>query len=611
LYVIDYLEKDKFGITLQDEDFMDAQIFLEGYNLYYNEKFKSVVFSKKIILDVISIFEYDNVQYVLSEIALEKVKEFYATFKPEQKYFRNVKFDDSILHSDFKLKEYQKDCLKFTLSRSRSYIADDPGIGKTSESICTFSQWYKDGKVEKIFIVTRPGISYNWKTEILSVVNLFKEDDIIVIDNDNKKFIFDTYSDKKIIIVSNHLLKHVFLIYKDKKNFNKSAKLVRWKSYVDMQKKLKSDKLCIVIDEAHELTNSDAVSTRAILAHIHYFNYRICLSATPSGNRWEKYFNSFQFLDKGVLPFTETAFKIYLSNVRGDKYDKHAIVEYREDRVQELKRKVFDLYFIKRLKKDLPEMKYKQIIKPIYFEMSSVHKKLYQNFIQYNIDKIEMENEKINLKLIINKFPYLVLVIENPFMLKDRVTNDVVDKMVNSWKLENDNRFLLLKDLLKAYIENDGEKVIVFDNHPFSIDLLAKEFEKYNPLKLHGEMKYKEIDKKRIQDLYNDKNNEHRLLLMNPSVGGVGISLNKGGRHTIVYTAPDNAVLTEQLLARCDRINNTDNSINEFLLADYSLDIFRYNRIMGKIQLNENYLTKSLTREELKNLLQMSVNGGR
>ena len=611
MYIINYLDKDKFYITLKDEDFTEAMGFLQKYNIYYDKKLGKIIFPLKSILDVISIFEYDNVNYILSETTLEKVKEFYATFKPEQKYFRNSNFDESILQPDFKLKEYQKDCLKFTLSRSRMCIADEAGLGKSAEIICTFSQWYKDKKIDKVFIVVRPGIVYNWKIEILSITNLFNEDDIVIINNDNKKFIFDIYADKKIIIVSNHLLKHVFLVYKDEKNINKSAKLIRWKSYVDIQKKLNSEKLCVVIDEIHELTNSDAVSTKALKSHINYFDYRIGASATPSGNRWEKYFNLMQLIDKGSLPFTEIAFKNYLSKVKGNKYDKHAIVEYNEERVLELKQKIFSLYFIRRLKKDLPEMKYKQIIKPIYFDMSSIHKKLYQNFIQYNIDKIEMENEKINLKMIINKFPYLILVIENPLMLKDRITNDVVDKIVNNWKFENDNRFLLLKDLLKVYIEDDGEKVVLFDNHPFTIDLLAEKFKDYKPLKLHGEMKYKEIDKKRIQDLYNDKNNEHRLLIGNPSVCGVGINLNKGGRRTIVYTAPFNSVLVEQLVARGHRTNNTEDAIVEFLLADYSLDIYRYRVVTGKIKLNEDFLTKSLTREGLKNLLQMSVNGGR
>ena len=608
MYYIDYDSfNKKFTVSFENIDFNEAVLFLRSIGIYYSDKIRKNYFEEKKSLDILALLRFNEIEHELSYRANDKFVDIVKQYKSEQEYFRRNVFDDTILNESIKLFDYQKKGLEFTLSRKRSFIADSPGLGKTISAICTFSNAYKNKLVDKVFIVVRPGLSYNWFTEILNTVNLFKEEDILIINNSNKKLAFDNIGDKKIIIVSNHLLKAVFLSYKKDADINKSAKHIKWKEYVNIHDKLKTDKLFLVIDEAHELTNSKAISTNALLHHIHFFDYRICLSATPTGNRFEKYFNAMQLIDKGAIALTEIAFKCYISKQMGNKFDPYAIINYNVDNIKKIKESVIDLYFIKRLKEDLPEMKYKAIVKPIYFEMSDNYKKLYQAFIQNEIDKIEIENKTITLKLILQKFPYLSLIIDNPFLLKDRVTNDVIDKMISKWKFEYDERFNLLKNLLDDYIGEQHKKILVFDNHPLTLSMLAKEFEKYNPLLLHGKMGYNESDKKRIQDEFNDTSNDKMLLLANPQVGGVGLNFNKGTNRCIFYTMPNDAVLMEQAKDRIHRINNTQDAIIEILLCDKSIDILRYNRNMSRMELNEKFLTRKLTRDELKNLLQMTI----
>ena len=609
MYTIDYWkEKDKFIVFFNDIDFIDAVSELRYYNIYYDSNLRRSAIDPKKIIDIISILDYNEVEYNLTNIALDEFKRILASYIPEQKYFRRNEFDTSILNPEFILKNYQNKGLEFTLSRSRSLISDDPGLGKTAQAICTFADWYKKGSVDKIFIVVRSGLPYHWKEEILMVTNVFNENDIVIINNKNKKDVFGQHKDKKIIIAPNHLLKHIFLYYKKGQNLNKSAKKIRWKSYVNIPEKLGTDKLALIIDEAHELTNRDAISTKALLTHIDCFDYRLALSATPNGNRFEKYFNVLQLLDSKALPFTELAFKCFISKKMGDDYNKYAIIEYDEHKIEELKTKVFNKYFIKRIKSELPEMKFKKIMTPIYMEMNNKYKELYNAFMQHEIDKIEMDKEVITLKSILNKFPYLQLIIDNPLLLKDRVTSPEIDKLISKWKLEYDERFTLLKILLKSYIEEDGNKVVIFDNHPATINMLGEEFSKYKPLLMHGQLGYNEEDKKRVQDLFNDVNNDHRLLIANPSVAGIGVNFNKGSNRIIYYTLPNDGVLFQQSIDRCFRINNTQDAIVQMLLYNNSIDIIRYNRNINKMILNEKFLTKELTRSELKNLLQMSIN---
>ena len=602
----------KFIVDFKDIDFDEALIQLRDLKIYWDAKLRKNSFPLNKAMDIFALFNYYEIEHSITTEALNKFKDIFESFKPEQEYYRKVSLDESILQDHIKLFDYQKEGVNFFLSRKRAYCADDAGLGKTLQAIFTFSQLYKENKVDKIFIINRPGISYHWKNEILDSVDIFKEEDILLVDNKNKKLLFDTHPDYKIYIIPNHLLKAVFLSYKKDTDINKSAKRIKWKSYVDINKKLNSDKLCIVIDEAHELTNSSGVNTQALLSHIDYFKYRYCLSATPTGNRWEKYWNAMALIDKGALRMSEIAFKTYIAkpNCMGNRFDPYVILNYDEKKVEDVKNKVLNLYFIKRLKKDLPEMKYKQIIKPIYFEISSLHRKLYRDFIQEEVNKIEQLNENITLKLILQKYPYLSQVTDCPLLLEGKVQNPIIENIIKNWTMEKDERYTLLKQLLKSYVEEDGEKVVVFDGHPKTIDVLAKKFEKYNPIIMHGGTGDDEKSKKYKQDLFNNKNNEHRILIANPAVAGIGLNLNKGGRRIIFYTQPFDAVLMEQSMGRTYRINNTEDAIIDILIADNTLDVLKHKRNSGRLKLNQDFLTKQLNRSELKMLLEMSNRGG-
>lgn len=608
-------------------------------NIYYNNQLNR--FDIKIIYDEVDIFEeyqevfsqayiqWDKVNRVryfnvdrFNEMSLwfdkkgvsvsydPSCKEIYnlylSSFKPDIIYNRNVILDYSILNPGQELLPFQKEGVEWILSKNKNYLADEPGLGKTLQAIFSFSQLYKEGKIDFIFIVVKTGLSYNWLKEILYFVNVYKEEDILIINNENKKQPFEANKDKKIIIVPNHLIADVFLSYKKKHNLNKSAKLIRWKSYVDLNK-IYGNNLMVVLDEAHEFNNSKAVRTKAILHHLDFFKYRLALSATCSGNYFENYYNACKLLDSKLLPFNEKEFNLFISNEIGGIYNPYEIISYNENNVEKIKNLYLTKFFRKKLKIDVPEFKYKQFPKDIKIELSNYHKFLYREFLQNEINIIEQQKEIITIKLIMNKFPYLVQALDNPFLLQGRIENEKVASIFNKWKKEYDEKFLLLKSLLDSYVYEQGEKVVIFDNHPTSLNWLAEEFKKYNPLLMHGGLGLKEKDKKDIEDLFNDRKNKHKILLCNPQVGGTGTNFNRGGRRIIFYTMPSDAVLSEQAMQRVYRINNIEDSYVEFLLYDHSIDLLRYNRNINRMKLNEKFLNQVLSKEELRNLLEGSL----
>jgi hypothetical protein len=608
MYYIDYNNNQYLvSFNKKEIDYIDANYFLNSIHIYYDKKNKKHTFNQDKILDTIALLDYYQEEYLLSNSAKEAFENKVKSYIPKQKYFRNVKFDESLLNPNIELFNFQKEGLNFTLSRSRSYVADDPGLGKTITAICTFTQWFADNKIDKLIIIVKTGLSYTWVEEILNTVNYFSPEDIVVIQNENKLKAFDNYPNVKIFIIANHLLKPLFLSYKKNTDIKKSASKIHWKEFVNLYDKLSTKKLGLIVDEAHELTNSKAISTKALMSHIHFFDFICCLSATPTGNYFEKYFNSLQLCDSTAVPFTEIAFKCYISESMGTQYNPYAILEYKEDVIEEFKNKVLRLYFLKRNKRDLPEMKYKKIVKPIYLEMSDRHKSLYRIFIQDEILKMEREKGFVNFKAILNKFPYLSMIVDNPLLLKGRVESQIFNQQLNTWKIENDDKFQFLGSLVESYVKQSGKKILIFDNHPDTIDLLSVKFKEHKPLRLHGKMGYSEEDKKKVAELFNDKQNENRILIANPQVGGVGYNFNKGTNHIIFYTLPNDSVLYTQALDRCDRIDNTTDALVDILLYRKSIDILRYMRNINRLKLNEDFLNKALSREELKNLLELSV----
>lgn len=488
-------------------------------------------------------------------------------------------------------------------SSDKTYITENYIVThNTIESIGLFSQLYKENKIDGIFIVVKIGTSYNWKKEILKFSNIFKEEDIEIILNKNKIKPFEKNKNKKIIIISNHLLRYVFASYRKDYSKIKLSK-IRWnKSYVDIFDKWNKNSLALIIDEVHEFKNSSSLRSKSIQAHKNFFEYRFILSATPAINYFENYWNQFNILDESIIPYSENAFKIYISKEIGDKYSSYTIREYNHKNIKEIKDRISP-FIIQRLKKDLPEVKTKQFIKPIYLEMSEKQRKLYDIFIDYTIKELKKEYDFIDLKLIFEKyFAYILQIIDNPLLLEGKINDEKFNKLLNSWKITDDSRFIYTKSVLKTYIEDFDEKVILFDNHPKTLDFLYEQFKKYNPLIVHGHTKDNEETKLEKQDLFNDKNSKYKLFLLSSLIGGSSWNLENACRRELFYILPYDTTITRQAFDRVYRITSKYDSIIEMLIIDKSIDNLRYLKNVKRIEINDNFLRKNLSEDEIKSL---------
>ena len=598
-----------FEGSVDHDTFMEEVNFLKIRFFTYDGKSKGFIVPDNRIQELVLWFKKFNKIFFFSEEASEKYNKIID--KPLNiKFNRRLQIDFSkYLKEGVELYDFQKEGVKLLLSKNRGYLADEPGLGKSVESITAFSFLHANNLIDGIFLVVKNNLQQHWKREILSKSSIFVEDDIKIVDRKSFKDLFKTSQDYKILILSSDIVGDVFASYHKNYSTMKSLAEFRWKVMVDIKKDWGKNSICLIIDEAHEFKNVKAIKTKALNAHKRFFDYSYLLSATPAINYFEDFWSGMSLLDEGIISMPYNAFKIDISTKIGEgKYGIYNIEEYNPDKIHEYKQK-FNFYVIKRLKSELPEMKAKQIIKPVYLKMSGKQEHIYQSVVSEILYKLENEYDYIQadhlpFKSIYNKFSYVIQAVDNIELLKGKITSESnIYNKINAWSIEDDVRFTYLKQELKEYIEDFEKKIIIFDPHPTTLNSLAEKFKKYNPLVIHGqEDKDTKNERQYKIDQFNDIDSDNRLLLISSYIGGVGFNLHYACHRCISWSLPYDTTLYRQLIDRIYRITSTEDAIVENLLLDNTIDLIRYELNTGRLLLNDNLFKKEVTPEYLKNL---------
>ena len=201
--------------------------------------------------------------------------------------FHNVsvdfdRYDKLSMSKDSKrrLKEHQKEAVKFLLSRKRCILADDMGLGKTMElSVAAI-----EGNFDSVVIICPASLKTNWKRELMWYV---PERDISIIDSFNGKTKRDlenflgyaegksglsveelkkeaseqgNWKENRFIIINFDILDKFYEIPKtrSKENIEKALENSPLLKYIQNRKSL------IIIDEAHRLSNNTSIRYKII-----------------------------------------------------------------------------------------------------------------------------------------------------------------------------------------------------------------------------------------------------------------------------------------------------------------------------------------------------------
>lgn len=567
---------DKSDWSLISNNLKSLYIFydkdLNGWKIKKQNSWENILYIEKVL------------GYKINRMGIEIQK--YNSIPQETIFERKSSFDPSSIKVN--LFDYQKEDVEWALKRNRAFIASDPGVGKTIEAISIFSSLYNNKKIDGIFIVVKNNLTFHWEKEILDFSFSFQESDILIVTNKNKRELFNSSSiyEKKIIICPNHLIGDMIDEY----------------SSFSFKRLWEKNDLCIIVDECHEFKNSKAKRTKILSGLLDEFKYRYLLSATPAINGFSDWYTQITFLDKSIIPFSEKAFRLDIAKYIGDKFDPFAVKQYEPEMVK-LYIEKFKPWVRKRVKTDLPEVKSKQFIKPVYFELSTKHKDIIRMIKSFYLEKIEINNGVISFKQIQDKFPYLCLAIDNPSLLKDRIKdedkNDKFDfkpleNLLNNWTLEDFTKIQYLKDFLKEKIKVQKQKVIIFDTHPHTLDQLYEYFEDYKPLIIHGKTKDSMEDRQRKVDIFNDKYSDNKLFLLNVQTGGTGLNLHKACNTIIFLNLPWDATLLRQGMDRTHRVTSENDTFVEILTYGKSIDEQRCKKNLKRVQFNDEIFKDDL-----------------
>jgi hypothetical protein len=617
--MIPELVGDSFIVKPQGNQFQETiEVLKKMRSFKYDPKDKTWINSKKVYTELVSWFNYHNIKYLISlENERNIIKE---TFSEKQlKINRKDKFDDYILTKDTKLFTYQRDDINLAIKRNRNFLFHEPGLGKTLEAISIFSHYYFNKYIEKIFVLAELPLLYHWKKEFLLYSKMFISDDIVMIDNDNK-LDFKKLLDKKVFIIAHHIAQDIVLDLINKKMIKsdgtrlKKSNLQWSKINLDLSVYFNNNQLGIIIDECHRFKNPKSVLTRSLLSFIESFEYRAMMSATPFITRFEDLYSQAILLDPGIFPLTYEAFKINISYEIGRKFKvKNANGTFREvvSPYEIVKRdphkieKITDVlsnYVLKRRKQDIPELKAKQIINEVYLQFPNNYRKIYDSIKDYEISvlKDDILNEDIS-----QNFPYLIQFLDNPLLIQGKVIEKYTNiQELNKIKIDKDPKIIYLDLFLDSHINDQETKVVVYDIHPRTLDMLNDRYsKKYGSYTLHGESKYTREEKNRIIEKFNDPDSDCKVLFLSFITSSSGLNLNKACNTLLVYSMPNAPMLWKQGMDRIYRVNNLKDAYVYVLLYDNTYDIERYNSIIKRTEFNDKYMNKKLTVKEIYELL--------
>lgn len=414
-----------------------------------------------------------TVNILQAEQALEILKPFSPSIDPAiQEEVKAVKRTETELkkiksQNDINIKfktplfPYQKVGVAFMLKAGHALLGDEPGLGKTIQSITVCEV----KKAKKILVLCPSILKDNWAGEIKQWTD--KSSVVIAGTPTQRKAQWES---PKNYYIANYelLLRDLELIQK-----------IEW-DY-------------IIADEATRVSNPKAKSSKAI-KKIKAHN-RLALTGTPINNRPEDLWNVCDFIRPGELgSFWNFRERYCILNFWG------SVASYKN--LNELRNKL-QRVMIRRQKsevlKDLPP----KLSEDIFCVLSNSEQKY------YNMLKDEMAAEILGNQITIDNM--LVKMIR----LKQMTGSiELLGGEAGSSKME------ALKELLKD-IASNGNKTIVFTQFAKMSKIMARDLKKYNPLVISGDVKNNL--RQNIIDNFNNKE-EHKILIMTEA-GAYGLNV--------------------------------------------------------------------------------------
>ena len=460
------------------------------------------------------------------------------------------------------LRPYQQDGLNW-LQFLKEYdlngiLADDMGLGKTVQTLAHLSLEKENNRLNKPSLLIAPtSLLTNWSNEAEKFAPDLK---LLVLHGSKRKEQFKEIEEADVVLSTYPL------IIRDKETL------------------LQHEYQYIILDEAHQIKNSQSKMTQIILQL--KGTHRLCLTGTPMENHLGELWSLFNFILPGLLGTKQQFKRVFRTPIekKSDESSHQQLIQRIKPFM--LRRKKSDVV------QDLPEKT--EIVRNV--QLNADQRDLYESVRLVMEDKVRkiIHEKGMNRSQIVILDALLKLrqVCCSPSLLK----LEQAKKVSESAKLEDLMSFL--PDLIE-----EGRRVLIFSSFTSMLSIIESELAVKNLpyVKLTGQTKDRKTPINRFQD------KEVPIFLISLKAGGVGLNLTSAD--TVIHYDPWwNPAAEQQATDRAHRIGQKNpvfvyKMIAEGTVEERILEMQRQKRTIVEGVLENNKQAKlQLSQDDLDNL---------
>ena len=468
---------------------------------------------------------------------------------------------------NIKLKELQKESIEFLLKNKKCILANGMGTGKTITTVVSAME----SGAKKILIICPASLKSTWKREICYYND---ETDVTIINGSkwetNTRFTIVNYD-----ILDNFYKVPTELVFEEKKledgtisRIPKMVKGANGKKIQKTRKSLKKDTIkkcleespmflenfdCVVLDEAHKLSNNTSIRYRTIEDFLKRSNipYVFLLTGTPLTNKPMNLYYILKLIDADVTHDYQYYVKRYCDGKTLKlKTGKEIMLSNGATNLDELKEKIKHVY-IRRLLTEMTDMVNKEI-ETRYYDLTPSQMNRYNELWE---EYLKAQEEQGND----NSEDYRQLVegiLVRQYLAKEMTSNTI--QLVDE-KLE------------------DGEKVIIVCTFSEEIDILKKYYGD-KCVVYDGKMTLKQKDKAEHEFMNNPK-----IKVFIGQIVACSVGLTLTAAHTLIFNSYSwVAAENKQAEDRIYRLNQKNDVTCIYQLFNDSISQNMFDKVMRK-----------------------------
>lgn len=460
------------------------------------------------------------------------------------------KYDKMTEKTGRKLREHQIEAAKFLLQNKKCILADQQGLGKTTSAIIAALE----GEFKKILVITTASLKTTWKNEIKLYVD---EDDISIISGSKWKV------PKKFNIINYDIMQNFYSVPYDeiemenengdiiikKKKSNKKAVI---KENLEKSPLFNEHFDCIIIDEAHKLSNKTSIRYNTISDLLNRSKPEavFLLTGTPLTNRPINLYTVLKLINADITKDYNYYVNRFCDGKKMTKNGHSFLIANGASNLDELKEKIKHLY-LRRLQSDIPGMVKKTVITREY-DLNEEQKKEYDKI--WN-GYVKVQEEKGNIDII--KYKDLVEgILVRQFLAQEMIPNTI--------------------ELADSHMDY-GEKVIIICTFQEELEKLQKHY-KDKAVIYNGKMNTKQKD-----EAVNKFLNDNKTMVMIANIVAVSVGLSLISSHFLIFNSYSwESALNLQAMDRIYRLTQTEDVTCVYQLFTDSISKDMFNKVMLK-----------------------------